>query len=244
MTSAIILTSNSMRHKYFASAMASEFDIKGIISEPKNDYFEKQLSESDIVKEHFANLLKYEKKYLNGDAKFPSAPILEIDKKLINDLAVIEWTKKKTPDAILLFGTGILSDEWLDKFESRIINLHLGHSPRYRGSATLFWPFFNEEIDFVGATIHLANKKIDAGNILKIVKPKIEPTDNYYDINFKTIKKSIDEFGPITLDFLSGKINAIPQNEKEQLYLYKKSDFSEDCLIKVLKKYGIQSSHN
>jgi hypothetical protein len=62
--------------------------------------------------------------------------IAKIDKKLINDLAVIEWTKKKTPDAILLFGTGILSDEWLDKFESKIINLHLGHSPRYRGSAT------------------------------------------------------------------------------------------------------------
>ena len=238
MTAALILTSNSPRHMYFANIMEKTFNAVGIISEPKNDYFEKQIEESPIVKKHFHNLASYEKKYLGQYDSFPPSPLLRIKKNEINQPETLRWAKEKNAEVVLLFGTGILSEEWLGLFNERVINLHLGYSPRYRGSATLFWPFVNDELEFVGATIHLAELKVDAGAIVKIVTPDILEQDNYYDINFKTIKKSIDVFPGVVNAFVRGEISPLMQKKEDQKYLYRKKDFTEEELRKVLKKYG------
>ena len=102
----------------------------------------------------------------------------------------------------------------------------------------MFWPFFNDEVEYIGATIHLAEKKVDAGAILQIIKPKILKDDNYYDINFKTIKVSIDSIANIANSFFIGDILPVIQSQEEQKYLYLKRDFTEDALLKVLARYG------
>lgn len=203
-TSALILTSNKPRHIYFANRLAGQFDVKGIISEPKFDYFTLQRNESELVRQHFNCLADYEKQYLGEFDSFPDCSTLLIDKRQINEVNTLKWAFDKQVDVVLLFGTGILSCDWLSAFEGRIINLHLGYSPRYRGSATLFWPFVNDELEFVGATIHLAEASVDGGAILKIVKPDIELGDTYYDINYKTIRKAVDEMGGIVNGYLDG----------------------------------------
>jgi folate-dependent phosphoribosylglycinamide formyltransferase PurN len=238
MTTALILTSNETRHVYFANRMTEQFDVKGIISEPKFEYFNKQRVESELVRRHFDRLAYFEKKYLGEFDAFPDCPILRIDKKRINDPDSLVWALDKRVDVILLYGTGILGDKWLSAFDQRIVNLHLGYSPRYRGSATLFWPFVNGEIEYVGATIHIAEANVDGGAILKILTPEIEPTDNYYDINYKTIKKAVDNFGGVVNGYLKGNVRAEEQNKSQQKYLFRKADFTADVLAKVLDRYG------
>ena len=238
MATALILTSNSPRHIYFANKMAQTFDVAGIISEPKNDYFEKQIEESELVKNHFENLFTYENKYLGEFTSFPCTPVLSIDKNEINEAKTLKWAKEKNADVILLFGTGILSELWLTPYKNRVVNLHLGYSPRYRGSATLFWPFVNDELEFVGATIHLAELKVDAGAIIKIITPNILQQDNYYDISFKTIKKAIEEFPVAVQDFLDGKLQPFLQKIDDQKFHYRKKDFTEEVLKMVMEKYG------
>lgn len=238
MTSVLILTSNSPRHIYFANIMAKAFSVAGIISEPKSDYFENQIAESSLVKSHFHNLLMYEKKYVGEFEFFPASPTLLINVNEINQKNTLQWAIEKRADVVLLFGTGILSEEWLFHYKKRVLNLHLGYSPRYRGSATLFWPFVNEELDYVGATIHLAELKVDAGEILEIITPEISKADNYYDINFKTIKKSIDAFPDVVQRYLQQKIRPFAQNKDEQKFYYRKKDFTVDLLKKVLDRYG------
>ena len=238
MTTALILTSNAPRHIYFANVMAQSFDVAGIISEPKNDYFEKQKEESLLVMNHFHNLAVNEKKYVGRFESFPATPVFRVKKNEINQPETLQWAIKKNADVVLLFGTGILSEDWLNLYKNRVINLHLGYSPRYRGSATLFWPFVNDELDFVGATIHLAEIKVDAGGILKVITPDIFEQDNYYDINFKTIKKSIEEFPNVVQGFLEKKILPFVQKQEEQKFFYRKKDFTEEMLKKVLGRYG------
>lgn len=237
MTSVLILTSNAPRHVYFANRLADHFDVKGIISEPKFEYFTKQREGSELVRHHFDRLDKYEKQYLGEFTTYPNCPTLLIDKQGINEAETLQWALDKHADIVLLFGTGILGTGWLFAFKDRIINLHLGYSPRYRGTATLFWPFVNNEIEFVGATIHLAEASVDGGGILEIVTPDIEPSDNYYDINCKTIKKSIDEIGRIVNGYLEGTLRAQMQDKGAQKYLYRKVDFNAEVLAKVLDRY-------
>ena len=239
MISCVILTSNSTRHIYFSNYLSTLFSVKGIISEPKEDYFESQKEQSLLVTDHFEKLKIYEKKYLGDYKNFPKCPQLLIGNKQINQEETLKWALEKNADFIFLFGTGILDQKWLLAFKDKIINLHLGYSPRYRGSATLFWPFYHDEIKYVGATIHLASSKIDGGAILKVVTPSIKLSDNYYDINFKTIKTAISEFGFIASDYSEGKIEPKIQNKIDEKYFYRKSDFNELVLRKVIDKYGV-----
>lgn len=237
-TKVVILTSNAARHKYFCQVAAKHFDVRGIVSEPKHDYFEKQKEESDLVKQHFKNLADYESKYFADANVFPSTDTLLIDKQKINEDTIIKWTQDHNSDVILLFGTGILNEQWMAAFPNKIINIHLGLSPFYRGSATLFWPFYNDELAAVGVTFHIASLKVDAGDIIERVRPSIEAGDNYYDITNKAIRQGIDAMPRIITSYLDGELDLIKQQFDQTCKCYKKADFNEDVLQSVLSKYS------
>ena len=138
---------------------------------------------------------------------------------------------------VCLFGTSILNKRWIDFYKDRIINLHLGLSPFYKGSATLFWPFVNEELEYLGTTIHLAEEKVDSGKILKRISPVLQRGDNYYGITSKLVKNSIDIFPTIVTGFLSGLYKPI-QQEPIVGRFYRKRDFNEEQLLKALAFVG------
>lgn len=232
-----VLTSNSIRHKYFTNIINNHFQLVGFISEPKADYYTSQINDSELVSNHFKNLKKNEIKYVGKYKFFPECKHKKIPKKGINNPKNINWIETINPDYILLFGTGILSDEWCKKFKDRIINLHLGLSPYYRGSATLFWPFVNDELEYVGATIHLVIREVDAGPILATVWPRIEVGDSYYDINYKTIKTAIDIIPSIINKYHQRLLKPRDQDISKHKYYYRKADFNEDVLLKVLMIY-------
>ena len=90
----------------------------------------------------------------------------------------------------------------------------------------------------MGATIHLAVKTVDAGPILKRVKPDLEKGDDYYTINYKTIKKVIDALPQVAVDYVSGKISGEPQVAVPGGYVYKKRNFNEKVLKQALSNIG------
>jgi methionyl-tRNA formyltransferase len=235
----LVLTSNGLRHKYFLKVISENFELIGAVYEDKGEYYSKKQKESSVAEEHFIKLGSTEKDFFQDEIQklsLKNVEIKNINKNHINDEYIINWAKDLKPDIIFLFGTGILKDGWLDRFENKIINLHLGLSPFYRGSATLFWPFVNDELECVGATIHIAAKKVDAGDILHREKPNIEFDDNYYSINYKTIKSTIDILPSIAIKFIQGEIELIKQDISNGK-VYKKSDFNESVLTSVLDKY-------
>jgi methionyl-tRNA formyltransferase len=177
-------------------------------------------------------LSDYEKKFFSP-ANFFEVSVVEN----INAKEVVNFARNISPDVICLFGTSILNKDWLDAFPSKIINLHLGLSPFYRGSATLFWPFYYQELSCVGSTIHLAIDKVDAGAILKRIKATFVHGDSYYDITTRLIRDSIDAFPSIVKNYLDGKIIPISQ-EGIDGRLMRKADFCEKALVKVLDYVG------
>ena len=98
-------------------------------------------------------------------------------------------------------------------------------------------PYYNDEPEFIGTTVHIADQKIDHGPILEITKlEKIEKID-YYQTTLSIIKSSIDNFPIVTKKYLNQQLIPRVQNTNAQKYFYKKSDFNETVLRKVLEKY-------
>ena len=227
---ALILTSDRPRHRYFAAAVAGRFDVPVVLSERKRNYYVQQ-QQSAQVQQHFDRIARTELDWFVLPASAPQPAWREMPD--INDPDCVRWAAAERFDLVCLYGTGILGDGWLAAFPDRIVNLHLGLSPHYRGSATLFWPFFHRELHLLGTTIHLASARVDAGNILERVLPDLLEHEDYYAITNRLIRDSIDRFPGVADDYLAGRIVAAPQ-EKLAGRFCRKADFSEAALQDVL----------
>ncbi len=229
---ALVLTSNGLRHRYFAQAVGRHFDAPFVIAEEKKNYYIEQREQSKLVQEHFSKISCSEQLWFSdvGENSYPN--ILPVHD--INAPELVSWASQECFDAVCLFGTSILGRGWLEAFPRKIVNLHLGLSPFYRGSATLFWPFVNRELHYLGSTIHLASTNVDAGDILARIDAELREREDYYAITNRLIRDSIDAFPSLLVKYLEGRLVPKPQ-EPVTGRLYRKADFSEAALCTALE---------
>jgi len=111
----------------------------------------------------------------------------------------------------------------------RAINLHLGLSPRYRGAACLFWPFYFMEPAFAGSTVHYIVYEPDAGNIVHQVTPELEREDGIHDVGCKTVIASARDIGKLLNRYAAdGKWDLRTQKSTGKNFLYR--DFRPEHL--------------
>lgn len=111
----------------------------------------------------------------------------------LNSKATVEFVKKEPADVCIVFGSDLIKGELLDSLPPLSLNFHLGLSPWYRGSATLFWPFVFMEPQCAGTTIHKIVSAADAGEVLHQSVPTLRKGMGIHDVGLATVLKgSID----------------------------------------------------
>lgn len=202
-----------------------------MVCEQKRNYYVQQREESEMVRAHFAKNAAHELVVFHDLPKEDRAPFVTVAD--INAPEVLQWVSTLDVDVVCLFGTSILQTPWLSSFPDKIVNLHLGLSPWYRGSATLFWPFADSAAEFLGTTIHLAVEKVDAGAILHRIRPKLQPGENYYEISNQLIRDSIDAFPGVVVRYLENNLRPQAQ-ENVAGRICRKADFDDEALARAL----------
>ncbi len=233
-----ILTSNSLRHKFFANYLSKFVEEVVVISECReidenNNYY----GDNKLIKEHFQKRFETEKKEFSGNEVFESRSIPILYKE-VNSNFIYQYMKNYDPDMMIVFGTSIIKDPLLSLGKkNRFINLHLGLSPYYKGNGTNFWPFVNEELEYLGSTILHIDKGVDTGDIVMHVRPKIFTNDNVHTIGCRIIRDSAENIGKILLSIKNGnQINRIKQWHVPNEKIYKLKDFNEDALRTYYQK--------
>ncbi len=92
------------------------------------------------------------------------------------------------PDALLVFGTSIVSAETLALARDQVVNLHTGMSPRYRGTDCTFWPVANREPEWIGATVHECTAAIDGGQIFGVARASWHPDDRLHELFARAVE--------------------------------------------------------
>ncbi len=118
---------------------------------------------------------------------FSNIPVHKCQSDNLNSDAVADFVQDFDADMAFIFGTDLIKDPVLSVLPEIRINLHLGLSPWYRGSATLFWPFYFLQPQFAGATFHQILPEADAGGILHQTVPKLQSGDGIHDVGAKTV---------------------------------------------------------
>jgi methionyl-tRNA formyltransferase len=109
--------------------------------------------------------------------------ILEVED--INSEEVANLILSKAPDLVVVSGTPLLKKHIISATRGKIINLHPGMAPQYRGRYGMFWPIYNREPELVGETVHFLDEGIDTGPILLQRRIDFDPDDTLKTITYK-----------------------------------------------------------
>ena len=130
-----------------------------------------------IFKHHFDLRYKLESEYFGQNDvtihnRLRNVEVVNVTKIEITGARFIQEITDFKADACIVMGFGMLNAQVLEVIPNESINIHLGLSPRYRGSATLFWPTYLLDPFSTGTTFHRMNKEPDAGMIIHQTLPK------------------------------------------------------------------------
>ena len=124
----------------------------------------------------FAKLYKIKKKVYN------------YDKKKISEKRILKDLKSNNIKLICLAGfMKILSKDFIQNFEGKILNIHPSLLPKYKGLNTHHRAIQNKE-KYSGCTVHLVNSKLDSGKIILQKKVKLSKKETPSSLQKKILK--------------------------------------------------------
>lgn len=230
-----ILTSVEMRHRYFVNAIAERFDVAAVAyqetgySPARTDPGAMEPETARIVTNHFDERRRQEDIYFSHDGarREPSrnCAVLDLDAATLSDHSTIRFLEQCNIDVVAVYGTGLIKPPLLDRFGGRMLNMHLGLSPYYRGTATNFYPLLNNEPEFVGATIHMISAGIDSGDIIHHARPEISADDMPHTVGCKAIVAGIDKMIEALGELEAGALVTTPQWPVPDAKLYLRADY-------------------
>jgi len=238
-----VLTSRDLRHRFFASAIAARFNVVAVGYQDVgytpaavgNHSIDDRTAR--ILKHHFDERRRQEHAYFGHAAEFLTEStdrrIQTLDTRSINAIDTAEWLVGAGVDVVVVYGTSLLKTPLLQRFPQRIINMHLGLSPYYRGTATNFYPLLNEEPEFVGATIHLIDEGIDSGNIIHHVRPTITATDMPHTVGCKAILAGIRKVIQSLAEFQRGTLVTTRQWSQPNARLQLRKDYHPKQVVRL-----------
>jgi methionyl-tRNA formyltransferase len=223
---AIVLTSTMRRHQFVANTLSGRCDVVGVWQETKSfEPMKYAASPEDeaVIARHFDARDASEEEYFAAHATV-HAPARRVPATGCNDPLEIALMRRADPDVVLVFGTGLLKQPLIDSFPGRILNIHLGLSPHYRGAGTNFWPLVNGEPEYCGATIHFLDIGVDTGPIIAHVRPDIRSGDGPHDIGNKTIVAAAEMLAAAAVAHVRVPLAGVPQTGDGRVY--KRAHFS------------------
>lgn len=140
------------------------------------------------------------------------APIQFVTRDGLNSDRIAEFVRETDAEACFIFGTGLILNPVLKELPEWRLNFHLGLSPWYKGSATLFWPFYFLEPQFAGGTLHQIIPEPDAGAVVHHSVPELQRGNGIHETAANVVTTFADET-VLLLEYLADN-GALPVKEQ------------------------------
>jgi methionyl-tRNA formyltransferase len=227
----ILLRADNLRHRALASILQSSGFLSAEVVEAKSKSSSE--SQSELISKHFEAREQSETDFFGFHSQFASKfPSVLIDNNELNSSQVIEFVKRQEFDLAITFGVSILHNDLIQALQDKILGIHLGLSPYYRGSGTNFFPFVNSELGAVGYTLMHLNLGIDKGPIVHQGRAPIVLGDSIHTIGNRNMVQMFGDILRLIYENVDLKAsgNYLTSNGK----LYKRKDFTEKSLKQAL----------
>ena len=175
-----LIGQNKIKTAVFISGTGTNLRSLLKYSFKKNSFIEIEVV---ISNNSFAKGLNFAKKYKIY------RKIIDFKDQNKSETELLKYLKKKQIYLICLAGfMKILSENFIRKFNGKILNIHPSLLPKYKGLNTHQRAIQNKE-KYSGCTVHIVNSKIDSGKIILQKKVRISKNDNYKTLSKKILKQ-------------------------------------------------------
>ena len=196
----VVFTGSSVRHQAFAAIVSSssKLNVAAVFHEegsPLKDLIECR-PDASLERQHLAGRDQSEKDFfrLFLEACGRNEVSRSVPRNWYSTNECMAILEKLDVDIILVYGTSIIKGAILHKYDRKILNVHLGLSPYYRGSGTNYFPFVNNEPEFCGATYMYLDEGIDTGEIIHQIRPYILSTDSFHQLSNRFLIKVFETY--------------------------------------------------
>lgn len=110
------------------------------------------------------------------------------------------------PALVVVNATRIISQQILDAVTARFINIHAGITPTYRGVHGGYWALVEGRPDLAGTTVHIVDKGIDTGKVIKQAIFKATPDDSIVTYPFLQLAVGVPILVQTVQEVLQGKL--------------------------------------
>jgi folate-dependent phosphoribosylglycinamide formyltransferase PurN len=227
----VLITADQIRHRWVARELSRSMHLVGIVSEGKAAELtppDPVSGDARVIARHLAERDVVERELL-GDDDFPQTEILRIETGSVNAEVVCNWIETRQPELAVLYGTGVIRNPLLELLSGRLINIHLGLSPYYRGAGTNFWPLVHGEPECVGTTVHVVAPRVDAGAILAQVRPAMQPSDRAHEIGTKALRAAVEILPDVLRLYRDGRLAGRAQDLSAGR-VFRRRDFNADAV--------------
>lgn len=230
-----VFTGNGIRHNYLINQLKKYFKKVYVVKEIPA--LTKDINNS-VLNQYFKNVKKAEENiFFEKEKNEIKDEEIILSYGELKDIKLKKIEKVLNSDIYIVFGSSYIRGELIDfLIDKNCINLHMGISPYYRGSACNFWAQYDNRYSLIGGTIHKISRGLDSGDIIKIVKLSKGKYDRF-EIGMIAVKKTIDTL----IHLLREKKEILNDNQKQlkekEIRYSKIKDFTEDHAMIFLKKY-------
>lgn len=245
MKSVVILTGSALRHSFLRRLMAMHDQINVLrtycegLEKDISAVVEQNPDASNLRESHLEAREASERDFFElflRTTEDNSNPEY-VTKGAINSEQVIADITEMNPDIIVAYGCSIIRGPLLHRFRNRILNLHLGLSPYYRGSGTNYWPLVNWEPQFVGATFMYLDEGVDTGEVIHQIRARFVQGDTPAQVG----NRLIVDAGYVYREIVANMDNLQPRKQiptdSDGKY-YRKKDFTSDSVGKVYENFA------
>lgn len=161
--------------------------------------------------------------------------------KDLNSNKSLQFLEQTKPQWLVYSGGGILRKPIIDLLDGNILNAHQGPLPETRGMNAAEWSILLNKKQEV--TIHLIDRGIDTGKIIKRMPYSLNSNDDIESIRQKAIIKGVE--GLVEVGAQESLKNFEPQdNHPNYLQCYKLSDAMRELLHKKLEFLKLRGSRD
>ena len=154
----------------------------------------------------------------------------------LNQLTPQQLQAALETDYVVVFGSSYIKGWLADALIAKnAVNLHMGISPQYRGSACNFWALFDNNPQFVGATIHRLAKSLDTGSVIQHVRPEFTG-QNLFHFSMQAVATGHDALAALILNNKLQSVIPEPQDQKLEIRYSKNAYLTDEIEASFLKR--------
>lgn len=225
----VLITGESLGHRYVANKLAAEFELAGIVVDHgvtggRSRRLWKRYTVGQLISRAVLKLLAAARRdgIRQHERLLATLGAENCDKFLFPDLITrVQGVNSKeslrivsslNPDVLLVFGTSVVKQPILSLARNVALNLHTGISPYYRGADCAFWPLHNNELHMLGSTIHECTMQLDGGRIFATGQAVLQADDDLYSAFARCLMVGADLYVNVVQSVIAGRLQGSAQD--------------------------------